>query len=436
MEKIPSTHAVPRERNENKELRDAKFSLVQFLDGLAWEPINQFYQELVQDKAKLSEINRQLKDIAAPCRTVWATDEEGAQPPSEATPIPPGGEAESSGRDPESQPVKRPCNSQELERVTNVVKKMAKDERHTYRITLAYNGAAFCGFMKQKDMKTIQGTLEAAVTPLLPHGKNGHVPSAGRTDKGVHASATVISFTSWVDIPDDEIKEAIETSAPGDFHVHRVERVPRKFHATFSALWRRYVYLVPVYPSAWSSTASLSTLVEVVDGLLAPLRGREVDYYAFARDTPRDKDCLCTFHSARALAGVIPRSDGVEVLCVELVGNRFLRRQVRVTLSTLLMQALRVIRAREPVKNRDPPPTSQPEDGVKQETDGVAAESTGNAGNTEPYKLLPIVDDWDDFPGPADEGALLRLAEHGDRELTAWPAPAYGLCFAAVGYEA
>jgi hypothetical protein len=31
-------------------------------------------------------------------------------------------------------------------------------------------------------------------------------------------------------------------------------------------------------------------------------------------------------------------------------------------------------------------------------------------------------------------GALVQLAEMGDRDLTAWPAPANGLCFAGVGY--
>ena len=57
MEKI----AVPRERNENKELRDAKFSLVQFLDGLAWEPINQFYQGL-HSQHSLSNLMRNVRD--------------------------------------------------------------------------------------------------------------------------------------------------------------------------------------------------------------------------------------------------------------------------------------------------------------------------------------------------------------------------------------
>jgi tRNA U38,U39,U40 pseudouridine synthase TruA len=72
-------------------------------------------------------------------------------------------------------------------------------------------------------------------------------------------------------------------------------------------------------------------------------------------------------------------------LCVELVGDRFLRKMVRVLVSTALREA----------------------------TPGAAVSAAARGG--------------------ASENALLELAAMNDRLATAVPAPAVGLSFAAVG---
>ena len=71
-----------------------------------------------------------------------------------------------------------------------------------------------------------------------------------------------------------------------------------------------------------------------------------VDCYAFARDTVAGKDSRVVFRVARAFRGHVPRVDddphgtetrdsrGEEVVVIELVANRFLRKLVRVLVAT------------------------------------------------------------------------------------------------------
>ncbi|MDE0290816.1 MAG: tRNA pseudouridine(38-40) synthase TruA, partial [bacterium] len=57
-----------------------------------------------------------------------------------------------------------------------------------YRIDLSYDGSGFHGYARQRDVRTVQGELEAALARVL-----GPTPTvvAGRTDAGVHARQQV-----------------------------------------------------------------------------------------------------------------------------------------------------------------------------------------------------------------------------------------------------
>jgi tRNA pseudouridine38-40 synthase len=122
------------------------------------------------------------------------------------------------------------------------------------RMDLAYEGTDFHGWAAQPGLRTVQGTLEAALATLL------RIPSvsvvcAGRTDTGVHARGQV----THADVDVDALERAAGRSTqpvpeallprlngilPPDVRVRRVVAAADGFDARFSALWRRYCYRI------------------------------------------------------------------------------------------------------------------------------------------------------------------------------------------------
>ena len=67
------------------------------------------------------------------------------------------------------------------------------------RSTVAYDGTDFRGFQWQPAGRTVVGVLEAALAQLF--GESTRVTGAGRTDRGVHATGQVVSFSTTEGIP-------------------------------------------------------------------------------------------------------------------------------------------------------------------------------------------------------------------------------------------
>ena len=61
-----------------------------------------------------------------------------------------------------------------------------------YKIVIEYEGTNYHGWQNQKDLKTIQGEIENALSKLAQ--KNINIYGASRTDAGVHAYGQVAHF--------------------------------------------------------------------------------------------------------------------------------------------------------------------------------------------------------------------------------------------------
>lgn len=113
-----------------------------------------------------------------------------------------------------------------------------------YKMTVAYDGHLFHGFQYQPRQRTVQGTIEAALSKMTK-GKNVVVEGSGRTDAGVHALGQVIHF----DYPDKEILPermicALNSLMPLDIVFKKCEIVDEKFHVRYSAKGKWYRYRV------------------------------------------------------------------------------------------------------------------------------------------------------------------------------------------------
>lgn len=119
------------------------------------------------------------------------------------------------------------------------------------RLDLAYDGADFSGWAKQRSRRTVQGELEAAITTVLRLPEPVELTVAGRTDAGVHARGQV----AHVDLPaqvwaaeHDKLRRRLAGRLPWDVRVFGVREAPAGFNARFGAIWRRYAYRVGDHP--------------------------------------------------------------------------------------------------------------------------------------------------------------------------------------------
>lgn len=127
------------------------------------------------------------------------------------------------------------------------------------RLDLAYDGTDFAGWATQPGLRTVQGTLEAALGTVL-RCPEPRLTVAGRTDAGVHARGQVAHVDLdpgvWAAVqgrmttePGAALVRRLAGVLPPDVVVHRAAPAPPGFDARFAALHRRYAYRIADDPA-------------------------------------------------------------------------------------------------------------------------------------------------------------------------------------------
>jgi tRNA pseudouridine38-40 synthase len=112
-----------------------------------------------------------------------------------------------------------------------------------WKLTLEYDGAAFCGWQRQDKDPSVQQALEEAI--LSFSAEEVRVHAAGRTDSGVHALGQVAHADIMKPTDADTVRNALNYYLKGKrASVLKVESVTDEFHARFSAKARHYMYRV------------------------------------------------------------------------------------------------------------------------------------------------------------------------------------------------
>ena len=105
-----------------------------------------------------------------------------------------------------------------------------------------YDGSQFFGWQSQTDGRTVQDTLQAALSTIA--GATISVVAAGRTDSGVHALEQVVHFDTDVERPLSAWVRGVNSLLPKSIAVLWAHAVPDEFHARFSAQARSYHYVL------------------------------------------------------------------------------------------------------------------------------------------------------------------------------------------------
>lgn len=202
---------------------------------------------------------------------------------------------------------------------------------------------------------------------------------AGRTDAGVSAIGQVCRIRTWSDIRNINggiekhvqqlVNEHIAANRRGDIssaglHIQSVECVGDEFHPTFGAKCRAYAYLFDLPMSednnnehTYNKAQGILSLVSIprMNAILQTLVNRELDYIAMSYGKVKSQTTLCTlFHARASIVELVCCSDRLDyaggspsllsktrrrAVCIELVGDRFLRRMVRILVATVMREA-------------------------------------------------------------------------------------------------
>ena len=107
---------------------------------------------------------------------------------------------------------------------------------------LSYLGTDYHGWQMQKNLPTVQETLEKAIQMIVGH--DVHVTGCGRTDAGVHAKCYVANFRTTSTIPTDRLPYALNTHLPCDIVVTKAFDVHENFNAIGSCVKKEYTYRI------------------------------------------------------------------------------------------------------------------------------------------------------------------------------------------------
>lgn len=109
-------------------------------------------------------------------------------------------------------------------------------------LVLEYDGSRYCGWQSQSEGCSIQNAIETALSKIAK--EEIRVVTAGRTDAGVHALHQVVHFDTLAQRPINAWVRGANAFLPYDIAILWAIETSTEFHARYSALERRYLYLL------------------------------------------------------------------------------------------------------------------------------------------------------------------------------------------------
>lgn len=209
-------------------------------------------------------------------------------------------------------------------------------------LVIQYLGTHFHGWQRQVGQRTVQEEIEKVL--LLIEHRPVTLHGAGRTDAGVHAAAQVAHFETTGSIPPEKWAKVLNTQLPKDILVLASAEVNSRWHARFSASWRRYRYTIYtdsqpnlfVRPLAWHYY-HLPLDATQMQAALNPLIGKH-DLTAFHRANSGRAHSWVEVQEAKCARASVCDSTYSEgaFIHIEIQANGFLYGMVRLLVGLLV----------------------------------------------------------------------------------------------------
>jgi len=201
-----------------------------------------------------------------------------------------------------------------------------------WAVCVEYDGGAYHGWQAQRDVCSVQVTVEAALSQVANHPIR--VICCGRTDTGVHASGQVVHFDSDAERTDHAWVFGANRFLPEDISLRWACAVPEDFHARFAAVTRDYRYLILNHPARSALYARRASHyrhpldVDAMHAAGAALQGKH-DFSAFRAAGCQAKSPVRLMHHVRV-------ARHRDFILIDVRANAFLQHMVRNITGSLL----------------------------------------------------------------------------------------------------
>ena len=194
-----------------------------------------------------------------------------------------------------------------------------------FKLYLEYEGTRYSGWQVQKNARTVQGDIIAAMRTVFKTEKLEFM-GAGRTDAGVHALLQVAHLDVQTMLGPEIIRMKVNDELPADINIIEVEKAPPSFHARHDATARSYLYQISRRRTCIRQRIRLvdqgqsqySTLMQEASHLFQGMKNLQ----SFTDDDPEEK-------STKVLIEEIDLKEAGDLLLIRIVGSHFLWKLVR-----------------------------------------------------------------------------------------------------------
>ncbi len=193
-----------------------------------------------------------------------------------------------------------------------------------FKLFVEYEGTRYSGWQVQKNSRTVQGEIMAAVGSVL--GTNDfEFHGAGRTDAGVHALQQVAHLEATTSLAPEILRRKINDDLPSDINILAITKAPARFHARHHAVSRSYLYQISRRRTAfgkrfvwWIKDALDVEQMKEATKLFVGLK----DFRSFTADDPEEKSTKVEIER------IDIKEDG-DLILIRFVGSHFLWKMVR-----------------------------------------------------------------------------------------------------------
>lgn len=197
---------------------------------------------------------------------------------------------------------------------------------------IEYDGSNYCGWQRQQQVKSVQAYIESALTKVA--NESIQIYCASRTDTGVHATGQVVHFETSVIRKNSAWIMGVNTYLPTDITVRWSKVVESDFHARFSAIARRYRYII------FNDKYKPAILAAGINHYHLPLDAKKMHIAAQAlvgeRDFTSFRSSQCQSKSPRRNIKHIYVNRYGNYVLVDIKANAFVYRMVRNIIGSLL----------------------------------------------------------------------------------------------------